>query len=75
MSQICPEEFDGWEIYPQNLRLSSLDVDDSRIARRLNQFSKELFVDKDATSFGYLELGDQNKGIHSYSDVSRVAEV
>lgn len=63
MSHTCPNEFDGWEIYPQNLHLRSLDVDDARIARRISELSKELFVDKDASNFGYLKLGDSNEGI------------
>ncbi|PVH75485.1 hypothetical protein DL98DRAFT_536503 [Cadophora sp. DSE1049] len=61
MSHTCPDEFDGWEIYPQNLHLHSLDVDDARIARRISHFSKEVFVDKVESDFGYMELDDQDQ--------------
>ena len=67
MSHRDVDEFEGWEIYPQNLHLSSLDVDDAQIATRISQLAKELFVDKNASAFRYLELGVPNQGILSSS--------
>ncbi|CZR52532.1 uncharacterized protein PAC_02409 [Phialocephala subalpina] len=55
MSHHDVDEFDGWEIYPQNLHLSSLDVDDARIAGRISWLAKELFVDKSASKFSFLD--------------------
>ncbi len=66
MSYHDVDEFDGWEFYPQNLHLSSLDVDDARVADRISQHAKELFVDKNASTFSHLELGAPNQGILSY---------
>jgi hypothetical protein len=62
------DEFDGWEVYPQNLRLSSLDVDVTRIADRISRHAKGLFVDKSASTFKHLELGAPNQG-NSYFSV------
>lgn len=67
--------FKGWEIYPQNLHLSSLDVDDARIASRISRLAKELFVDNNASTFRYFELSAANQGILSYSDTYKVAEI
>lgn len=67
MSHHDVDEFDGWEVYPQNLRLSSLDVDDARIADRISRHAKELFVDKSASTFKHLELGAPNQGNSFYS--------
>jgi hypothetical protein len=75
MSRTDVDEFDGWEIYPQNLHLSSLDVDDARVAGRISRLSGELFVDKNVSTFRNLELGVPNQGILSYSDACKVAEV
>jgi hypothetical protein len=75
MSHPDLDEFDGWEIYPQNLHLSPLDIDDARIAGRISRLAKGLFVDSNASTFSYLELGAPNQGILSYSDAYKVAEV
>jgi hypothetical protein len=61
------DEFEGWEVYPQNLRLSSLDVDDARIADRISRHAKELFVDKSASTFKHLELGASKQGKSCFS--------
>lgn len=61
MSHHDVDEFDGWEVYPQNLRLSSLDVDDARVADRISRHAEELFVDKSASTFKHLELGAPNQ--------------
>ena len=68
MSHPDLDEFDGWEVYPQNLHLSPLDVDDARIASRISRLAKGLFVDSNASTFSYLELGAPNQGILSFSD-------
>jgi hypothetical protein len=67
MSHYDVDEFEGWEIYPQNLHLSSLDVDEAQVAARISRLAKELFVDKDASVFRCLELGAPNQGILSYA--------
>jgi hypothetical protein len=67
MSHHDVDEFEGWEVYPQNLRLSPLDVDDARIADRISQHTKELFVDKSASTFKHLELSAPNQGNSRYS--------
>jgi hypothetical protein len=54
--------FDGWEIYPKSLDLSSLDVDDCRIDNLISQFAKGLFVDKDVSTLKYMALGISSKG-------------
>ncbi|RFU31765.1 hypothetical protein B7463_g4560, partial [Scytalidium lignicola] len=54
MSHLDADEFDGWDTYPQNLGLSLLDIDASRIDRRISQLTKELFVDKDESTFRWV---------------------
>ena len=75
MSRPDADEFDGWEIYPQNLHLSPLDVDDARIASHTSQLAGGLFVDKNTSTFSHLELGAPNQGSLSYSNPCKVAEV
>jgi hypothetical protein len=62
MSSPSGDEFAGWETYPQNLHYSPLDVNDARVASLISRLAKELFVDKDASTFKCLELGAPNEG-------------
>jgi hypothetical protein len=72
MSHLDVDEFDGWETYPRNLHLSSLDVDDSRIDSRISQLAKDLFVDKDASTFRYLELSTSGQGSYLFLHIPNI---
>lgn len=56
MSDFKIDSYAGWENYPRNLHLSSHDVDASRVDDRISQLAKDLFVDKEASNFRFLEL-------------------
>ncbi|KAM3069736.1 hypothetical protein ACMFMG_010446 [Clarireedia jacksonii] len=56
MSDCKVDLYAGWENYPRNLHLSSHDVDASRVDDRISQLAKDLFVDKEASNFRFLEL-------------------
>jgi hypothetical protein len=58
------EECNGWEVYPQNLRLTAIDVDAPRSNRRIHQLSKELFVADHESEFSYLGMSAQRLGMH-----------
>lgn len=57
MCSLSADEYEGWEVYPQNLPVASLEVDASRGNRRISQLSKELFVANHESTFGYMGLG------------------
>ncbi|KAL2064451.1 hypothetical protein VTL71DRAFT_4945 [Oculimacula yallundae] len=56
------KNLDGWETYPTNLPLSSLDVDGARVNSRIDQFASDLFEDQGVSSLKYLEFqkSDEN---------------
>lgn len=56
MSDFKIDSYAGWENYPRNLHLSSHDVDASRVDDRISRLAKDLFVDKEASNFRFLEL-------------------
>ena len=65
MSDLTTDLFAGWENYPQNLQLSSRDADDLRDSDRISQLAKDLFVDKEASNFRFLELNAPGQGCFS----------
>lgn len=72
MRSLNADEYEGWEVYPQNLRLPALEVDAFRSNLRISQLSKELFVANNESSFGYLGLGAQKTGMYLESWCSAV---
>ncbi len=67
MCSLSAGEYEGWEIYPQNIPLASLEVDASRSNRRISQLSKELFIENHESTFEYMDLGAPKIGMHSES--------
>jgi hypothetical protein len=67
MCSLNADEYDGWEVYPQNLRFIPLEVDAARSNRRISQLSKELFVANHESTFGYMDLGAPKTGMHLQS--------
>ena len=65
MSDIKIDLFAGWENYPQNLYISTHDVDALRDNDRISQLGKDLFVDKEASNLRFLELNAPGKGCFS----------
>ena len=65
MSSLSADEYEGWEVYPQNLPFTSLEVDAPRSNRRISQLSKELFVANHESTFGYMGLGEPKTGMYS----------
>jgi hypothetical protein len=65
MSDCKVDLYAGWENYPRNLHLSSHDVDASRADDRISQLAKDLFVDKEASNFRFLELNTPGQGCYS----------
>jgi hypothetical protein len=59
------DEYEGWEVYPQNLPLASLAVDASRSNCQISQLSQELFVANDESTFGYMGMGASMTGMYS----------
>ena len=65
MSSLSVDEYEGWEVYPQNLPFTSLEVDAPRSNRRISQLSKELFVANHESTFGYMGLSEPKAGMYS----------
>ncbi|PQE26469.1 magnesium transport transmembrane region protein [Rutstroemia sp. NJR-2017a BBW] len=55
MSECTVDLYAGWESYPRNLHFSSHDVDAPRVDDRIGQLAKDLFVDKEASNFSFLD--------------------
>lgn len=64
MSVADPDEYAGWEAYPQSLCFSSIEVDDRRSNHRISQLTDQLFVEKDESRFEYLELDAPRTGTY-----------
>jgi hypothetical protein len=63
MAFLSNNEYQGWEIYPQNLGLSLLDTNASMSDERLSRLTNELFVEKEESNFTYLNLDVVNAGL------------
>ncbi|PQE07976.1 magnesium transport transmembrane region protein [Rutstroemia sp. NJR-2017a WRK4] len=55
MSDCKVDLYAGWENYPRNLHFSLHDVDAPRVDDRISQLAKDLFVDKEASNFSFLD--------------------
>jgi len=75
MTDLTIDLFAGWESYPQNLHLSSRDVDALRDSDRISQLAKDLFVDKEASNFRFLELNTPGQGWFSSTQPLLAANV
>lgn len=75
MSDFKIDSYAGWENYPRNLHLSSHDVDASRVDDRISQLAKDLFVDKEASNFRFLELNTPGQGCYSFFRLPTAANV
>lgn len=62
MRSLKADEYEGWEIYPQNCSYSLLGCDTSRSHQRLSRQSKELFVENDESTFEFMALGTERTG-------------
>jgi hypothetical protein len=67
MCSLNADEYDGWEIYPQNLRFIPLEVDAARSNWRISQLSKELFVANHESTFGYMDFSTPETGMRLQS--------
>ena len=64
MRSLAADKYGEWGGYPQNLPLSSFEVDASRSSRRISRLSKELFVPNHESTFGYMALGPPGEGMY-----------
>lgn len=62
MCSLSADNYGGWEVYPENMALGSLEVDASRRRQRINEQSRQLFVSNNESSFEHLGLSVQEKG-------------